>query len=110
IHPTAIHHIKIGEQTLSRQVLQSIWAFMSIFSALFVFFTLILLALGNDLITSFSAITAALANAGAGLGTISQNCAGLNIPSKWIMMFAMLLGRLEIFSLLILFSPHFWRK
>lgn len=110
IHPNAVHHIKIGEHTLSRQVLQSIWAFMSIFSSLFVFFTLMLLAFGNDLLTSFSAVTASLANAGAGLGKISHNCATLNLPSKWLMMFAMLLGRLEIFSLLILFTPNFWRK
>ncbi len=110
IHPNAIHHIKIGDNTLSRQVLQSMWAFISVFSALFVFFTLALLAFGNDLLTSFSAVTASLANAGAGLGKISQNCATLNLPSKWLMMFAMLLGRLEIFSLLVLFTPNFWRK
>lgn len=110
IHPNAICNIKIGEQTLSRQVLQSMWGFISIFAALFVFFTLGMLAMGNDLLTSFSAIVASLANAGAGLGKISSNCATLNVPSKWLMMFAMLLGRLEIFSLLVLFTPAFWQK
>ena len=110
IHPNAIHNIKFGEHTLSRQVLQSMWGFISIFTALFVFFTLALLALGNDLLTSFGAVTAALANAGAGLGKVSSNFATLSIPSKWLLMFGMLLGRLEIFSLLVLFTPHFWRK
>ena len=110
IHPNAIYNIKIGEHTLSRQVLQSMWAFISIFTALFVFFTLALLAFGNDLLTSFSAVTATLANAGAGLGKVSHNFATLNLPSKWLLMFAMLLGRLVIFSLLVLFTPSFWQK
>lgn len=110
IHPNAIYNIKIGNQTLPRQVLQSMWGFISIFTALFVFFTLALLALGNDLLTSFGAVTATLANAGAGLGKVSNNFATLSVPSKWLLMFAMLLGRLEIFSLLVLFTPNFWRK
>lgn len=110
VHPNAIHNIKIGEQTLSRQVLQSMWGFISIFTALFVFFTLALLALGNDLLTSFGATTACLANAGVGLGKVSNNFATLSVPSKWLFMFGMLLGRLEIFSLLVLFTPSFWRK
>ena len=106
----AIYNIKFGGNTLPRQVLQSMWAFISIFAALFIFFTIGLLALGNDLITSFGAITASLANAGAGLGKVSSSFATLNIPSKWLIMFAMLLGRLEIFSLLVLFTPSFWQK
>lgn len=110
IHPNAIYNIKFGGNTLPRQVLQSMWAFISIFAALFIFFTIGLLALGNDLITSFGAITASLANAGAGLGKVSSSFATLNIPSKWLIMFAMLLGRLEIFSLLVLFTPSFWQK
>lgn len=110
IHPNAIYNIKFGEHTLSRQILQSMWAFISIFAALFIFFALALLALGNDLLTSLSAVTATLANAGAGLGEISNNCASLNPPSKWLLMLAMFFGRLEIFSLLILFTPSFWRK
>ena len=110
IHPNAIYNIKFGGHTLSRQVLQSMWGFISIFTALFVFFTLALLALGNDLLTSFGAVTASLANAGAGLGKVSSNFATLDVPSKWLLIFAMLLGRLEIFSLFVLLTPSFWQK
>lgn len=110
IHPQAIYNIKFGNYTLPRHILQSMWGFISVFIALFVFLTLALLALGNDLLTSFSSVVASLANAGAGLGKVSSNFATLNIPSKWVIMFAMLLGRLEIFSLLLLFTPTFWQK
>lgn len=110
IHPQAIYNIKVGSYTLPRPILQSMWAFISTFIAIFAFFVLVLLALGNDLLTSFGAVTASLANAGAGLGKVSSNFATLSIPSKWIVMFGMLLGRLEIFSILLLLSPSFWKK
>lgn len=110
IHPNAIFNIKFGGRPLPRQVLQSMWGFISIFAALFIFFTLLLLALGHDPLSSFSMVTATLANAGAGLGKVSGNFATLSVPTKWLLMFAMLLGRLEIFSLLILFTPNFWRR
>jgi trk system potassium uptake protein TrkH len=110
IHPSAVLNIKLGGETLSRPILQSMWGFLSIFISLFILLTLILLALDNDLLTSFSAVTATLANAGAGLGRISNNFATLSVPTKWILMAGMLLGRLEIFSILVLFSPSFWKK
>lgn len=82
VHPNVIHNIKLGQATLSRQILQSMWGFISIFIALFIFFTLALLACGNDLLTSFGATTAGLANAGAGLGKVSENFATLSLTSK----------------------------
>ncbi len=110
VHPHAVVPIKFGHQTLPEQVLQSMWAFISVFIALFLALMVLMIAFGNDFITSFSAITATLANAGAGIGQISGTFSGLNSPSKWLLMFAMIAGRLEIFSLLILFSRHFWQK
>lgn len=110
IHPHALIPIKFGKHTLPEPILQSMWAFISVFIALFLVLMIIFMALGNDFITSFSAITATLANAGAGLGGISDNFANLSQPSKWVLIFSMIAGRLEIFSLLILFSPHFWQK
>ena len=110
LHPHAIIPIKFGKHILAEPVLQSMWGFISAFIALFLLLMILFMAFGNDFITSFSAITATLANAGAGLGNISLTFANLNLPSKWLLMFAMIAGRLEIFSLLILFSPHFWRK
>lgn len=110
LHPNAIIPIKFGKHILPEQVLQSMWAFISVFIALFLLLVLIFMALGNDFLTSFSAIIASLANAGAGLGSVSGNFAHLGHASKWVLIFAMIAGRLEIFSLLILFSPHFWQK
>ena len=110
LHPTAIIPIKFGKHPLPEPVLQSMWAFISVFIALFLVLVLIFMALNNDFITSFSAITAALANSGAGLGAVSSNFTHLGHASKWVLIFAMIAGRLEIFSLLILFSPHFWQK
>ena len=110
LHPNAVIPIKFGKHTLPEHIMQSMWGFISVFIALFLVLMIMFMALGNDFTTSFSAITAALANAGAGIGTISVTFAKLSLPSKWLLMFAMIAGRLEIFSLLILFLPQFWRK
>lgn len=110
LHPNAVIPIKFGKHILPEPILQSMWGFISVFIALFLALMVVFMALGNDFTTSFSAITAALANAGAGVGSISVTFNQLNLPSKWLLMFAMIAGRLEIFSLLILLSPQFWRK
>lgn len=110
IHPNAIIPIKFGKHSLPEPILQSMWSFISVFIALFLVLVVVFMALGNDFITSFSAITASLSNAGAGIGGIHENFAHLSQSSKWVLIFAMIAGRLEIFSLLILFSPHFWQK
>jgi trk system potassium uptake protein TrkH len=110
LHPHALIPIKFAKQTLPEPVLESMWGFISGFIALFLVLMILLMALGNNFITSFSAIAATLANTGAGLGTISDNFSQLSQASKWLLIFSMLAGRLEIFSLLILFSPHFWQK
>ncbi|STX27787.1 Trk system potassium uptake protein trkG [Legionella beliardensis] len=110
VHPNAVFTIKFGKHALSESILQSMWGFISVFIALFWALVIVFMALGNDFTTSFSAIIATLANAGAGIGAISSNFAALNLPSKWVLIFAMLAGRLEIFSLLVLFSRNFWEK
>ncbi|WP_367607487.1 TrkH family potassium uptake protein [Legionella sp. W05-934-2] len=110
IHPNAVINIKFGRHSLADPVLQSMWGFISVFIALFILILLVLIGLGNDLVTSFACTTASLANAGAGIGDIALNFANLSSASKWVLMFAMLAGRLEIFSILVLFMPQFWRK
>jgi len=67
------------------------------------------MATGLDQVTAFSAVAATINNLGPGLGDVSSNFASLSDASKWVSCFAMLLGRLEIFTLLILFTPMFWR-
>ena len=110
LHPHAIVPIKFDNHVLPEPILQSMWSFMSVFIALFWLLVLRFIALGNDFLTSFSSIIAALTNAGAGIGTIYSSFAHLSYPSKWVLIFAMIAGRLEIFSLLIILSPRFWQK
>ena len=110
VHPQAIIPIKFGNRILPEPILQAMWAFISVFIALYLFMMILFMGFGNDFLTAFSAMTATLANAGAGIGNIQVNFADLNLPSKWLLMFAMIAGRLEIFSLLVLFSPQFWQK
>lgn len=108
IHPNAILNIKFDGKVLPRNILQSMWAFISIFLFLYLLLILLYMAFGNDLTTSVGITTATLANAGAGIGEISNGFSSMSEPTKLVSMIAMLAGRLEIFSLLILFSPHFW--
>lgn len=110
VHPHAIIPIKFGKHQLAEPVLQSMWGFLSVFIALFLFLMIVFMAFGNDFTTAFSAIVASLANAGAGIGALSVTFTDLNLQSKWLLIFAMLAGRLEIFSLLILFTRAFWQK
>jgi Trk-type K+ transport system membrane component len=78
--------------------------------ASFIFMYLALAATGLDLMTAFSAVAACINNLGPGLGAVGANYANLHDPAKWILCFAMLLGRLEIFTLLVLLTPAFWRR
>ena len=71
---------------------------------------LLLLGTGLDVTTAFTAVGASINNLGPGLGDVAANYASINDPAKWILCFAMLLGRLEVFTLLVLFSPMFWRR
>ncbi len=110
LHPQGVFPIKFGQQILDPAILQSMWGFLSAFIGLFLILMILFIAFGNDFLTAFSAMVATLANAGAGIGAISATYDELNIPSKWLLMFAMIAGRLEIFSLLILFTRQFWQK
>lgn len=110
IHPQAVFSIKYGRSPLPSHIFESIWAFVAIFFMVFFALVLLLVSTGMDFTSSFSAATATLANAGAGIGQIGINFASLNVSSKWLLIVAMLAGRLEIFTLFILFVPSFWRK
>jgi trk system potassium uptake protein TrkH len=71
---------------------------------------LILMSTGLDIVTSFSAVTACLNNLGPGLGEVGANFGSINATSKWVLCVGMLLGRLEIFTLLVVLTPAFWRR
>ena len=110
IHPNAIITIKIGGKATPTRVIESVWGFFSAYVAAFSIIMLVLMLTGLDQITAFSAVAAMMNNLGPGLGAVTLNYADLDAIPKWVLSFAMLLGRLEIFTLLVLLTPTFWRK
>ena len=110
IHPNAVFVIKIGGKPLSDRIIQAVWGFFSAYVAAFVIILLALMLTGLDQISAFSATAAAMNNLGPGLNEVGLNYAGVSDAAKWILSFAMLLGRLEIFTLLVLLTPAFWRR
>ena len=110
IHPSAQVSVKIGGNPLDERVIDSVWGFFSLYVFSFLVMSLILAGSGLDLVTAFSAVAACMNNLGPGLGEVAANYSGINDLAKWVLCFAMLLGRLEIFTLLVLLSPAFWRR
>ncbi len=110
IHPNAQVPVKIGGKVLEESVIDSVWGFFSLYVVSFIIMALLLAASGLDLVTAFSAVAACMNNLGPGLGDVGSHYGDINDVAKWILCFAMLLGRLEIFTLLVLLTPAFWRK
>lgn len=110
VHPNAEMAVKLGRKPLPDTVMNAVWGFFSAYVALFILMLLALMASGLDQVTAFSAVAACMNNLGPGLGEVGANYAGLNDFAKWVLSFAMVLGRLELFTLLVLFTPAFWRR
>ncbi|MEM5537552.1 TrkH family potassium uptake protein [Neptuniibacter pectenicola] len=110
VHPNAIIPVKLGKKPISDRVLEAVWGFFSVYMIVFVVMLVALLATGLDQVTAWSAVGATLNNLGPGLGNVSAHYGNLNEPAKWVLCFAMLLGRLEVFTLLVLFTPIFWKR
>lgn len=110
IHPNAIFIIKIGNKPIPERIIEAVWGFFAAYVAIFGVLLLALMATGLDQVTAFSALAACINNLGPGLGEVSQHYGDINNVAKWILCFAMLLGRLEIFTLLVLLTPTFWRR
>jgi trk system potassium uptake protein TrkH len=110
IHPNALLPIKIHNRTVPERVVDAIWAFLGVYLAIFYLMVLLLLATGLDYTTAWSATAAALNNLGPGLGAVAANYSDISSFAKWVLCWGMLLGRLEIFTLLVLFTPTFWRN
>ncbi|MGB5486615.1 MAG: TrkH family potassium uptake protein [Lysobacterales bacterium] len=108
IHPNAALPIKYDGQTVTPQLMAAIWGFFLLFIASFAVMTMLLTATGLDMVTSYSAVVACISNMGPALGDAGVNFASLNDTAKVILSFAMLLGRLEIYTVLVLFLPEFW--
>lgn len=110
IHPNAIMPVKLGRRPIDSRVLEAVWGFFSVYLMVFIIMLIALLATGLDQITAWSAVGATLNNLGPGLGEVSAHYGDISDTAKWILVFAMLLGRLEVFTLLVLFTPAFWRR
>ena len=109
IHPNAQVPIKVNGASMPNRVVDAVWGFFAAYVAAFSFMMLALLAMGLDQVTAFSAVAACINNLGPGLGAVGASYAGLGDGAKWILSLAMLLGRLEIFTLLVILTPDFWR-
>ena len=110
IHPNAIIPVKINKRTVNDRVLESVWGFFSVYILTYMVMMVALLATGLDHVTAFSAVGACLNNLGPGLGDVAAHYGDITDVAKWILSITMLLGRLEIFTFLVLMSPAFWRN
>ena len=109
-HPQSVVPVKIGGEILQPEIAESVWGFFSVYMLAYVFLTTFMLLYGSDFITAFSAVGASINNLGPGLGDVSQNYSSLNDISKITLSFSMILGRLEIYTLLVLLTPFFWKS
>ena len=110
IHPNAQVPIKVGGSFMPYRVVDAIWGFFAVYVATFCIMLLALMATGLDQITAFSAVAACINNLGPGLGQVGLHYGDISNTAKWILSLAMLLGRLEIFTLLVVLTPSFWRS
>lgn len=110
VHPAALLPVKLGRRAVPNHVVEAVWGFFSVYAAIMVVMTLLFMLSGLDQVTAFSAVAATLNNLGPGLGELSANFASAPTAAKWLGILGMLLGRLEIFTLLVVFTPAFWQR
>lgn len=112
IHPRAIRLVKLGNSPVDPEVMQSILGFFALFMGVFVCASFLMAASGLDLVSAAAAVIATLSNIGPGLGSVGpvDNFAHITDFGKGVLIVCMLLGRLELFTVLVLFLPSFWRK
>ena len=110
MHPNGVFPIKYGDKVMSESVMNAVWGFVAGYFLVFLAIWLILMAFGVNMISSFSAVAACISNVGPGIGAVSVNYADLPAGAHWFLDAAMLIGRLEVFTVLVLFMPDFWRR
>ncbi len=110
IHPNAVIPIKLGSKPVSPRVIDAVWGFLAAYVLVFGVLMVLSMAFGEDPITAYSAVGATLNNLGPGLGEAAANYASLSDGTKHVLTLAMLLGRLELFTLLVVLSPAFWTR
>ncbi len=110
VHPSALLPVKLGDKPVQLRIIDAVWGFFAIYVVSFAVLMVALMATGVDQVTAFSAIAICINNVGPGLGRVTSNFIGISDAGKWIAILAMLLGRLEIYPLLVLVTPTFWRR
>jgi trk system potassium uptake protein TrkH len=110
LHPAAVLPVKLGGKPVSVRVVEAVWGFFAVYVLSFGALMVALLLAGEDQVTAFSAIATCMNNMGPGLGAVSANFATVTPAGKWVCIVAMLLGRLEVFPLLVLVAPSYWRQ
>lgn len=111
LHPKAIIRLKMNREIVPARILTHILVFLLIYLGVFVIGTIVVVGLGMDFTSAAGAVATSIGNVGPGIGTVGplDNFALLSAPIKWVLVFLMLLGRLELFTILILFTPYFWK-
>ena len=111
IHPNGVFSIKLGRESVPDRRVDAVWSFFSVYVFFFLLSVCTLMIMSDmDFITAFSAVGACLNNLGPGLGDVAVNYNSITADVKWVLMFNMVLGRLEIFTLLVLLTPAYWRR
>lgn len=110
VHPSALLPVKLGDKAVEWRIIVAVWGFFAVYVVCFGLLMVALMATGEDQVTAFSAIAACINNTGPGLGHVANNFTQISEAGKWICTLAMLLGRLEIYPLLVLITPAFWRR
>ena len=112
MHPRAVYPVRLGSRTVGESVLHSVLAFSFMYTVIVVMLSLLLAGSGLELVTAFSAVVATVNNTGPGLNSVGPagNYAALTDFQKWVCTFAMIIGRLEIFTVLVVLTPAFWKK
>jgi len=110
VHPSGEFAVKLRGKPVPLRVIDAVWGYFTIYLVLFGLLMVLLMLTGVDQVTAWSAIATCMNNTGPALGDAAHNFQGFSVLGKWICTLAMLFGRLEIFTLLILFTPTFWRK
>ncbi len=110
VHPNSVLPLKIGNKIINQEIKDSVWGFLAVYLITLLLGTILLVGSGLSFETSFSAVFSCLNNLGPALGDAAFSYSSLNDISKLFLSFAMILGRLEIYTLLVLFTSFFWRS
>lgn len=110
IHPHAYQPLRLGRRVVDDRLMQGVWGFFAVYMAAFGLLVMLMIHAGLDKVSAFAAVATCMNNLGPGLGQVAYNFQTVSDQGKLVAVIAMLLGRLEVFTILVLLSPHFWRR